>query len=83
MCLSLKGAEWKREDQQPAEEICFGTNGLRFKNEQFDEIQKLKDMVAFEEVDDTEQPRISCRWVCTEKMKGDTVQPNTCLCAIC
>ena len=29
-CVSLKGAEWKREDQQLAEEIYFGTDGLRF-----------------------------------------------------
>ena len=25
MCVSVKGGEWKREDQQPAEEIYFGT----------------------------------------------------------
>ena len=32
MCVSLKGAEWKIEDQQTAEEIYFGTNGLRLKS---------------------------------------------------
>ena len=34
-----------------------------------------------EEVDDTGQPRISCRCVCTEKIKCDTVQRKACLCA--
>ena len=32
-CVSLKGVEWTREDQQPAEEIYFATDGLRFKAE--------------------------------------------------
>ena len=67
MCVSLKGVEWKREDQQPTEEIYFATDGLRFKAEKFDVILKWKDMGAYEEVDDTWQPRISCRWVCPEK----------------
>ena len=80
-CVSLKGVKWKREDQQPAEEIYFATDGLRFKAEKFDEILKWKDMGAYEEVDDTGQPRIPCRWVCTEKMKGDTVQRKARLCA--
>ena len=80
-CVSLKEVEWKREDQQPAEEIYFATDGLRFNAEKFDEILKWKDMGAYEEVDDTGQPRISCRWVCTEKMKGDRVQRKARSCA--
>ena len=32
-CVSLKGAEWKKEDQKSAEEIYFGTYGLRFNAE--------------------------------------------------
>ena len=39
-CVSLKGAEWKREDQQPSEEIYFSTNGLRFNAENVYQIRK-------------------------------------------
>ena len=48
MCVSLKGVEWKKEDQQPAEEIYFATDVLRCRAEKFDEILKWKDMGAFE-----------------------------------
>ncbi len=72
-CVSFKDTEWKLVDP-PAEEVYYGvaSDGVRFDGPKSDELQKWKDMEAFEEVSDTGQPRISCRWVCTEKMKGST-----------
>jgi hypothetical protein len=29
-CVSLKGAEWKTEEEQPTEDIFFGEGGVRF-----------------------------------------------------
>ena len=43
----------------------------RFHQEKLDEIVKWREMDTFEEVIDTGQhPRISTKWVCTEKQKG-------------
>ena len=58
-----------------AEDILFGTQteSARFDSAKTEEIQKWKDLNTFKEVDDEGQPTISCRWVCTEKLKGDTL----------
>ena len=53
------------------EDIFFGidTNSERFHTAKEEEIQKWRGMDTFEEVEDYGQPTLSCRWVCTEKMK--------------
>ena len=82
VCVSLKGAEWKVQEEQPImEDIFFGYQGVRFHIEKAQEIKKWKDMGVFEEVEDIGQARISCRWVCTEKMKGDKLIRKARLCA--
>ena len=63
------------------EDIFFGNQGVRFHIEKAQEIKKWKDMGVFEEVEDIGQARISCRWVCTEKMKGDKLIRKARLCA--
>ena len=56
------------------EDIFFGDDSVRFEQAKLEELQKWKQMAAYEEVVDAGQPRISCRWVCTEKLKdGNTV----------
>jgi hypothetical protein len=47
----------------------LGTLGVRFEGVKLEEIQKWRDMGALDEVTDIGQPRISWRWVCTEKIK--------------
>ena len=75
-CLSLKGAEWKKDDVQDevlySEVVFFSADeSQRFEAPKLEEIQKWKDMKAIEEVPDTGQgPRVSSRWVLTEKVKG-------------
>jgi hypothetical protein len=59
-CVSLKGVQWRIEEQQQSEDIFFGTVGVRFEGSKLEEMQKWRDMGAFEEVPDTGQPRISC-----------------------
>lgn len=46
------------------------TNSERFNTAKEEEIKKWKEMDTFQEVEDTGQHIISCRWICTEKMKG-------------
>lgn len=57
------------------EDIFYGrdTMSTRFDDAKTQEIQKWKDMGAYEEVADTGQPYITSRWVCTEKKKGDDI----------
>ena len=45
-----------------------------------EEIHKWRDLDPYEEVPDTGQPRISCCWVCTEKMKGGQLTLKARLC---
>lgn len=54
------------------EDVLFGqaTNSARFDSAKAQELEKWRDMGAYTEVDDIGQPRVSTRWVCTEKMKG-------------
>ena len=58
------------------EEIYFGksTNSARYDKAKEDELNKWKEFEAYEEVPDIGQPKISTRWVCTEKMKGGVLQ---------
>lgn len=74
-CISLKGAEWEEmmpENEIPEEEVFYGisTDSHRFDLPKAQEIRKWQEFGTFTEVEDTGQPRISTRWVCTEKMKG-------------
>ena len=74
-CVSFKGVQWEQipiEDNNNEEEIYFGTQTEchRFDRAKLEEIQKWRDFGAFIEVDDLGQPRISTRWVCTEKVKN-------------
>ena len=57
------------------EEVFHGKANDRdkFENAKKEEIEKWNHMGVFEEVDDLGQETISTRWVCTEKIKGDTV----------
>lgn len=57
------------------ETILFGkeTESDRFDIAKEEEIQKWRDLEAFTEIEDQGQPTISCRWVCTEKIKGNNL----------
>ena len=63
----------KEDPNTQSENILFGTetNSLRFTQAKLEEIQKWKEMDTFQEVENLGQPTISCRWVCTEKVKGN------------
>ena len=75
-CVSLKGVEWKEhppdKSEEDVKEIYFGstTDSSRFLEAKQAEIEKWKEFKTYVEVPDTGQPRISTKWVCTEKMKG-------------
>ena len=73
-CVSFKEAEWKEviPEEPDVEEVYFGTsaNSRRFDEAKAQEIAKWKEFGTFVEVEDTGQPRISTKWVCTEKLKG-------------
>ena len=56
-------------------------DGPRFSEPKLQEIQKWKDLDAFSEAIDTGQPRISHRWVCTEKTVGSGLHLKARLCA--
>ena len=57
------------DSSESVEEVYYGStaDAARFQQLKMDEFQKWKDYNAFEEVLDTGQPRLSCKWVCTEK----------------
>ena len=60
---------------QDTEEVLIACRECSSSNPRFDEakqqeIQKWRDLDAFVEVEDIGQPRISCRFVCTEKIKA-------------
>ena len=74
-CVSLKGAQWEDivpENEISEEEVYYGisTDGHRFDLPKEQEIKKWQEFGTFTEVEDIGQPRISTRWVCTEKLKG-------------
>ena len=68
------------DDSEPEEDVYFCGGGVRFGTAKLEEIQKWRDMDVIDEVPDTGQPRISCRWVCTEKMKGGVLVLKARLC---
>lgn len=53
------------------EEVLFGMSShkSKFKEAKEEEIKRWKENDVFEETNDTGQPRVSTRWVCTEKIK--------------
>ena len=57
------------------EEIYFGqaSEGARFDGAKQEELQKWIDMDVYIEVENTDQPYVTTRWVCTEKMKGGRI----------
>ncbi len=65
-------------NKPPTEDIYFGTstNKEKFKEAKEEEVRKWIEMDVFSEVEDTGQPRISTRWVCTEKIKGNKTIPK-------
>ena len=73
-CVSFQNSEWKNIDPD-VEDIYYGntSDGSRFLEAKQQELQKWKDLDAYEEVEDTGQRSISCRWVCTEKKKDSTL----------
>ena len=73
-CVSFKNSEWKNIDLD-VEDIYYGntSDGSRFLEAKQQELQKWKDVDAYEEVQDTGQRSISCRWVCTEKKKDSAL----------
>ena len=62
----------EEEEEQEVEEVYFGaaTNHARYHQAKLEELQKWQEFNTCEEVPDTGQPRVSCKWVCTEKMKA-------------
>lgn len=74
-CVSFKNAEWeiiKPQNDDDVEDIYFGssTECARFDDAKLKEIHKWIELGTFTEVEDVGQPRVSTRWVCTEKMKA-------------
>ena len=45
------------------------------------ELKKWREMGVYSEVEDSGQPRISCRWVCSERLKAGKMEPKARLCA--
>ena len=62
----------EEEEEQEVEEVYFGsaTNHARYHQAKLEELQKWQEFKTYEEIPDTGQPRVSCKWVCTEKMKA-------------
>ena len=69
-------ADFNKPPLNPQEDIFYGTsaNSARFQSAKEEEIKKWQEMNVYTEVEDVGQPRISCRWVCTEKVKGDQLK---------
>ena len=65
--------EWMPDED--AEDVLFNEDSMKqFSSAKCEEIQKWKEMDAYEPVDDTGQtPCISSRWVVTEKEKGGKI----------
>ena len=62
------------ESSVTTEEILFSSEAKRFDEAKLEELQKWIEMDTYEEVDDTgQEPRISCRWVLTEKEKAGQI----------
>ena len=61
----------EEEEEQEVEEVYFGaaTNHARYHQAKLEELQKWQEFNTYEEIPDTGQTRVSCKWVCTEKMK--------------
>ena len=66
--------------QNQPEEVLFGenmyraTDDIKFKEAKEIELQRWVDMEVFEETPDTgQQPRVTSRWVLTEKLKGGEI----------
>lgn len=76
-CVSMKNVEWKLADlpTEPEEEVFFGDSTCltKFDIAKRQEIEKWKEMNVFSEVEDFGQDRLSTKWVCTEKTKGNQV----------
>ena len=76
----VSSADAPLSDIEDSEDVFYGESGNRFSAAKMEEIHKWRDLDAYEEVPDTGQPRISCRWVCTEKMKGGQLTLKARLC---
>lgn len=80
-CISFKDIEWKQEEEpQLVEFVFYGSSNVRYHEEKTEEIQKWKDLDVYEEVENVGQPWITCRWVCTEKLKGGKLFRKARLC---
>ena len=57
------------------EDVLFGTetDNSRFDSAKREELKKWIDMETYEEVEDQGQPFLTCKWVCTEKVKGNVL----------
>ena len=60
----------EEEEEQEVEEVYFGsaTNDARY--HKLEELQKWQEFNTYEEIPDTGQSRVFCKWVCMEKMKA-------------
>ena len=63
-------------NKPPTEDIYFGntSNKIKFKEAKEEEVKRWRDNDVFLEIKDEGQPRITTRWVCTEKNKGNKTQ---------
>ena len=70
--LAENQSECDQENDHDKEEVYYGTStdSARYDRAKIEELDKWKEFNAYEEVPDTGQPRITSKWVCTEKMKG-------------
>ena len=64
--------EASQDEENPDNEVFFGstTNHARYDKAKLEELEKWQEFETYVEVPDTGQERISCRWVCTEKVKA-------------
>lgn len=60
------------QEENLDEEVFFGvsTNHARYDSAKEEELKKWQEFKTYVEVPDTGQQKVSCRWVCTEKVKA-------------
>ena len=73
--LPLSLARLADFNKPPIEDVYFGNNSnkAKFKDAKEEEVKKWRENDVFEEVYDEGQERITTRWVCTEKVKGQEI----------
>ena len=66
---------------EETENPTLAANDSVYEEPKIAELTKWKDMNVYTEVEDVGQKRISCRWVCTERLKAGNLEAKARLCA--